>query len=89
RLEILQHYDIRNRLAALKPPALFLAGDCDRLLPSVFEARYMADRVPHAEIRILEGYGHVCLINHDLNLLDYIAPWYEQFNAAASGLQRA
>lgn len=75
RLEILKHYDIRDRLAELQPPALFLAGDRDRLLPSVFEARYMAARVPRAELQILSGYGHICLINHDLNLLDYIAPW--------------
>ena len=78
RLEILQHYDIRDRLGELRTPTLFLAGDCDRLVPSVREARTMAAAAPCADMRVLEGYGHICLINHDLNLLDYIAPWHER-----------
>ncbi len=78
RLELLGDYDIRTRLKELETPTLFLAGDRDRLLPSVFEARYMAARAPCAELHILRGYGHICLINHDLNLLDFIEPWYEK-----------
>ena len=76
RLEILRSYDVRERLPEIQTPALFLAGDRDRLLPSVREARYMAARVPNARLTVLEGYGHICLINHDLNLLDQIEPWY-------------
>jgi len=77
RLEILWSYDIRERLREIEAPVLFLAGDRDLLVPSVEEARYMAARVPNATLRILEGYGHICLINHDLNLLEYIGPWME------------
>lgn len=77
RLEILGRYDIRERLHEIEAPVLFLAGDRDQLVPSVEEARYMAARVPNATLRILEGYGHICLINHDLNLLEYIEPWIE------------
>ncbi len=76
RLRILQTYDVRQELAKLRPPALFLAGDRDRLVPSVSEARFMAARAPRGTARILEGYGHICMINHDLNLLEYIEPWY-------------
>ncbi|MDH3637302.1 MAG: alpha/beta hydrolase [Gammaproteobacteria bacterium] len=82
RLELLNQYDIRGRLTDLEPPSLFLAGDRDQLLPSVFEARYMAERVPRAQMQVLEGYGHICLINHDLNLLDYIEPWYTCLSTA-------
>ena len=78
RLEILRTYDLRERLGEVRTPSLFLAGDCDRLIPSVREARYMAARVPNAEVRVLEGYGHICLINHDLNLLEYIDPWFDR-----------
>ncbi len=77
RLEILGWYDIRSRLRRVEPPALFLAGDQDRLVPSVAEARLMASRVPNATLRILEGYGHICLIDHDLDLLDYVGPWFD------------
>jgi pimeloyl-ACP methyl ester carboxylesterase len=78
RLEILQRYDIRERLHEIRPPVLYLAGDVDQLVPSVAEAHFMAQRVPNATVQILEGYGHVCLINHDLDLLDYVEPWYEK-----------
>ena len=84
RLEVLRRYDLRDRLVELAPPTLFLAGDEDRLLPSVRWARYMAERVPGAELTVLEGYGHICLINHDLDLTDHIAPWWASINPGRS-----
>ncbi len=78
RLEILREYDIRGRLGELRPPTLFLAGDRDQLLPAVAEARYMAERVPRGTAEVLEGYGHICMINHDFDLMDYIGPWAER-----------
>ncbi len=83
RLQTLSKYDIREYLAKIEAPTLFLAGDRDRLLPSVHEAQFMAARVPDATLRVLEGYGHICLINHDLNLLDLIAPWYDRLASRA------
>lgn len=78
RLEILQDYDIREHLGDIEIPTLLLAGDLDRLIPSVQEADFMARRMPHATKVALKGYGHICLINHDLNLLDYISPWMDR-----------
>jgi pimeloyl-ACP methyl ester carboxylesterase len=81
RLEILQTYDIRRRLAEIATPTLLLAGDRDRLVPSVREANFMAARMPRATVSVLEGYGHICMINHDLSLLDYMLPWLETLPA--------
>ena len=78
RLESLRDLDLRAQLTDIRCPTTFLAGDADRLLPSVRWARYMHDRVPGSELEILRGYGHVCLINHDLDLLDHIGPWWER-----------
>jgi pimeloyl-ACP methyl ester carboxylesterase len=78
RLEILQHYDMRDVLHRIEAPTLFLAGDLDQLIPSVDEAEFMSARVPNAEMRVLEGYGHICLINHDFDLLDYVGPWWQR-----------
>lgn len=78
RLELLTSYDIRHRLSSLAPPTLFLAGNEDRLVPSEDWANYMAARVPNSSVSILDGYGHLCLINHDLDLLDHIAPWWDR-----------
>ena len=81
RLEILWDYDVRERLTEIKAPTLFLAGDLDQLIPSVTEARFMSERVPNAEMTVLEGYGHICLINHDLDLMDYVGPWWDRHAA--------
>ena len=75
RLEILRDFDVRGRLQEIATPTLFLAADQDRLVPALREARFMAERMPRASMRILEGYGHICMINHDFNLLEYIDPW--------------
>jgi len=83
RLEILAGYDIRDRLDEITAPTLFLAGDHDRLLPSVRWAQYMHERARHSSMSILEGYGHVCLIDHDLDLTTFVLPWWEARRAEA------
>ena len=75
RLEILQSYDVRDQLSRIQTPTLFLASDRDRLVPSPREAEFMAGRMPNAQRIVLNGYGHICMINHDFNLQDYVLPW--------------
>ena len=75
RLEILRGYDVREQLHNISTPTLLLAGDRDHLIPSVAEGRYMSARLPNAELQILRGYGHICLINHDFDLMKTISPW--------------
>ncbi|HEY7819414.1 MAG TPA: alpha/beta hydrolase [Vicinamibacteria bacterium] len=75
RLELLRDFDVRGELHRIEVPTLFLAADQDQLLPSVAEARFMATRMPRATVRILEGYGHVCMINEDFDLLSHVDPW--------------
>jgi hypothetical protein len=29
-------------------------------------------------MQVLEGYGHICLINHDLDLLELVEPWWQR-----------
>jgi pimeloyl-ACP methyl ester carboxylesterase len=82
RLEILQSYDVRDRLHRIAVPTLFLAADQDRLVRSVEEARFMAARVPGAMVRVLDGFGHVCMIHHDFDLLEHITPWLETIDGA-------
>lgn len=75
RLRILTAYDLRERLAEIRPPTLFLAADEDRLVPAVAQARFMADRVPAAVVRVLAGHGHICLISPDIDLGRILADW--------------
>jgi hypothetical protein len=36
----------------------------------------MADRVPQAELRVLEGHGHICLIAPDIDLGKILEAWH-------------
>ena len=52
-----------QRLPGLLPPALFVWGDRDRLVPSSF-ARHVADALPGAGQVVLEDCGHVPHFEH-------------------------
>jgi pimeloyl-ACP methyl ester carboxylesterase len=75
RLKLLQSFDVRHRLHDIRQPALFLAAEHDHLVPSVAQARYMADRVPSSVMRVLSGHGHICLIAPDLDLSKILHEW--------------
>jgi pimeloyl-ACP methyl ester carboxylesterase/putative sterol carrier protein len=52
-----------DRLPSLSPPAVFVWGDRDRLVPSSF-ARHVADALPDAGSIVLEDSGHVPHFEH-------------------------
>ncbi|MBC7372478.1 MAG: alpha/beta fold hydrolase [Frankiales bacterium] len=52
-----------QRLPGLLPPALFVWGDRDRLVPSSF-ARHVADALPSAGSVVIEDCGHVPQFEH-------------------------
>lgn len=51
-------FDVRARLAEIGAPTLVLAGSGDALLPPS-EARSLAEGLPNAEFRLMEGAGHL------------------------------
>jgi pimeloyl-ACP methyl ester carboxylesterase len=75
RLRILRRYDLRERLAELRVPTLFLAADRDHLIPSVEQARLMSARTPGAVMRVLPGHGHSCFLAHDVDLDAILHAW--------------
>ena len=75
RLRVLRNYDIRERLADLQPPTLFLAAERDHLVPAVGQARFMTDRAPRATMHVLPGHGHICLIAPDIDLGCILDQW--------------
>jgi pimeloyl-ACP methyl ester carboxylesterase len=52
-----------DRLPALRPPALFLWGDRDNLVPAGF-SRFVAEALPDAECVVLKSCGHVPQFEH-------------------------
>jgi pimeloyl-ACP methyl ester carboxylesterase len=75
RLTILRGYDVRESLREIRSPTLFLASQDDHLVPSVAQARYMTEKVEIAQMRILEGHGHICLIAPDIDLEQIVTAW--------------
>ena len=65
-----------HRLPGLLPPALFLWGDRDRLVPSSF-ARHVADSLPSAGQVVLEDCGHVPQFEHPLETMAMIRGFLE------------
>jgi pimeloyl-ACP methyl ester carboxylesterase len=76
RLRLLTSFDVRQRLADIRQPTLFLASELDHLVPAVAQARYMAALVPGGVMRVLEGHGHICLIAPDLDLAAILHEWH-------------
>lgn len=69
RLSLLKEFTIKkHHLRRLKQPVLLIAGAGDRLLPSVEEAKRLANNLPNAQIVILPGSGHACLLETDVQL---------------------
>jgi len=80
RLRILRDYDIRDQLASIAAPVLFLAADGDTLVPAVEQARLMSDLTPSSTMRVLEGHGHSCLIAPDMDLAVILDEWLADAN---------
>ena len=56
--EAMQGFDSYDRLPELGVPTLILHGTEDQAIPAE-NARVLADRIPHAELVLLEGAGHL------------------------------
>jgi pimeloyl-ACP methyl ester carboxylesterase len=69
RLNLLQEFNISDRnLRQIQFPTLIVAGQGDRVLPSVAEADYLSQHLPDAKKHILPQSGHACLLEQDVYL---------------------
>jgi 3-oxoadipate enol-lactonase len=73
RLQLIEELDIEDRLCEIQAPTLFIAGDRDLLVPSVKEARAMAEQMPDARVRVIKGAGHACLMGGLVRLDELLA----------------
>jgi pimeloyl-ACP methyl ester carboxylesterase len=63
-----------SRVAAVKAPTLVIHGSRDRLIP-VEAARELARRRPDWELKVLEGVGHVPMMETPVLFLDTLRSW--------------
>ncbi|MGB8224697.1 MAG: alpha/beta hydrolase [Polyangiales bacterium] len=67
-------FDRMQDLARIRVPALIVAGRNDTLTPPKY-AEYLAAKIPHAELHIIEGAGHMFLMERPAD----VARWIEEF----------
>jgi len=74
-----------RRVAAVKAPTLLVHGSMDRLIP-VAAARDLARRRPDWQLAVLDGVGHVPMMETPELLMATLAKWspYAAFGATAS-----
>ena len=77
-----------TRLPALEPPAMFVWGDEDPLVPHAF-SRYVREALPDARQVVLEQCGHVPQVEHpvDANALVHDFIGHAQASARGAGSQ--
>jgi 3-oxoadipate enol-lactonase len=55
------HFDVRDRLHEIAAPTLVLHGDQDPYIPTL-NAELIANSIPNARLRIIQGTGHLLFI---------------------------
>ena len=58
--------------ADVRAPTLLLHGDADRIAP-VAHAAWLASRIPTAELSVVEGAGHISVIESGVGALEWLA----------------
>jgi len=71
-------FDVRDRIAQIAVPALVLCGSEDRMTPPRYSA-YLAERMPHATLRIVDGVGHAIMIEAAETVSGVIAEFVASF----------
>lgn len=73
RISLLNEFNLKKEtLSKLSVSFLILASQCDRLLPSLEEARRLSHILPNRRIKILPESGHACLLETDFNLIEIL-----------------
>ncbi|MEM1372938.1 MAG: alpha/beta fold hydrolase [Pseudomonadota bacterium] len=69
--------DQQPTLRKIKCPALVLCGESDQLCPPD-RHRFMAEMIPHSELRIIEGAGHLPTLEKPEETLAILRGWLKQ-----------
>ncbi len=64
-------FDVMERLGEIDVPTLVIAGSADRLAPVKY-ARYLAEHISGAQIAIVEGAGHMVMLEQPAEVADAV-----------------
>lgn len=73
RLRIIKETDLRPRLPDIQTPTLILAGTDDEFLPSAEAAREMAELLPRARLKLLQGLGHMSYLGRPTQVREWLS----------------
>ena len=71
-----RHFDVRGRLDEVSVPALVIGGTHDRLTVGK-ASHYLADNLPKAELKMLEGCGHMSMLERHREVNRLIDGWLD------------
>jgi len=64
-------HDTADRLARIRSPTLILTGDDDRIIPGE-SGDLLAERIPHAQLQIIPGTGHLFFLEAPAQTLELL-----------------
>ncbi len=70
-------FDIMQRLGQITAPTLVLCGDQDRMTPPKY-SEYLAAHIPHAELEIIPGAGHMVMLEKPEEVSRALARFLQQ-----------
>jgi pimeloyl-ACP methyl ester carboxylesterase len=73
RLNLLRRFQVHSIVPdIIDIPVLLIAGELDRLLPSLLEVKILQRLLPKSKTTLLPSSGHACLLEKDINLVDLL-----------------
>jgi len=73
------NFDVLHRLANVQQPALVIGGEKDKMAHRDL-SQQLAEKLPHAELVILEGAGHMMHLEQPEHVTQLIEDWLEKQN---------
>jgi pimeloyl-ACP methyl ester carboxylesterase len=70
-------FDIRDQLAHIDIPTLVISGSMDVMTPEKY-GRYMAENLPNADFALIEGGGHMLMIEQPQMVINAIRGFLDQ-----------
>ncbi len=73
RLNLLRRFQVHLIVPdIIDIPVLLIAGELDRLLPSLLEVKILQRLLPKSKTTLLPSSGHACLLEKDIDLADLL-----------------
>src|SRR5581483_2233496 len=67
-------FDVRERLGKIRVPTLVVGGTADRMTPLKY-SEFLAAQIPHAQLVVIEGAGHMLMLEQPDALNDVLRRW--------------